>query len=71
MKKLAFLFAAVVAVSFASCGQKAEQSSAEEETNVEAVEEGVCEESCPGDTCTCKCDTTATCACDTCACPEA
>ena len=25
MKKLAFLFAAVVAVSFASCGQKTEQ----------------------------------------------
>ena len=66
MKKLAFLFAAVVAVSFASCGQKAEQASNEE------VEEPVVEENvCPSDTCACKCDTTATCVCDSCTCAEA
>ena len=61
MKKLAFLFAAVVAVSFASCGQKTEQSSCSEDSICEAVEEEVC-----GDTCACD-----TCVCDTCTCAEA
>ena len=60
MKKLAFLFAAVVAVSFASCGQKTEQSSCGDSCEV-AVEEAVCVD-------TCACDT---CACDTCTCAEA
>ena len=62
MKKLAFLFAAVVAVSFASCGQKAEQASNEEAV----VEETVVEEEVCADTCACD-----TCVCDTCTCAEA
>ena len=70
MKKLAFLFAAVVAVSFASCGQKTEQGSCSDSCEV-AVEETVCNEACE-DSCvcvdTCACDT---CACDTCTCAEA
>ena len=36
MKKLAFVFAAVVAVSFASCGNKTAQA---EETDTVAIEE--------------------------------
>ena len=60
MKKLAFLFAAVVAVSFASCGQKTEQGTCCDSDSV-CVEEAVCPD-------TCACDT---CACDTCACAEA
>ena len=59
MKKLAFLFAAVVAVSFASCGQKTEQGACCDIYTV-AVEETTVD--------TCACDT---CACDTCACPVA
>ena len=59
MKKLAFMFAAVVAVSFASCGQKTEQGTCCDSDSV-AVEETVVD--------TCACDT---CACDTCACPVA
>ena len=40
MKKLAFLFTAIVAVSFASCGNKAAQQAEEAEAvEVEAVEE--------------------------------
>ncbi len=65
MKKLAFLFAAVVAVSFASCGQKTEQASCGDSI-CEAVEEveAVCEDTCGA----CPCDT---CKCDTCKCAEA
>ena len=59
MQKLAFLFAAVVAVSFASCGQKTEQGTTCDSDTV-VVEETVVD--------TCACDT---CACDTCACPVA
>lgn len=52
MKKLAFVFAAVVAVSFASCGNKAQQ--AETET-VEEATENCCEknDSCCGDSLSC------------------
>lgn len=32
MKKLVFAFAAIVAVSFASCGQKAQQAPVDEDT---------------------------------------
>ena len=60
MKKLAFLFAAVVAVSFASCGQKTEKACEEVDTVCEVVEEACAD--------TCACDT---CVCDTCACPVA
>ena len=60
MKKLAFLFAAVVAVSFASCGQKTEQGTCCDSDTV-VVEEAACAD-------TCACDT---CVCDTCACPVA
>ena len=45
MKKLAFLFAAVVAVSFASCGQKTEQGSCCDSDSV-CVEEVACAASC-------------------------
>jgi len=62
MKKLAFLFAAVVAVSFASCGQKTEQGSCCDSDSV-CVEEAVCVDTCACDTCACD-----TC---TCACPAA
>lgn len=61
MKKLAFLFAAVVAVSFASCGQKTEQGSCCDSDSVACVEETECV---AADTCACD-----SCACDTCACP--
>ena len=69
MKKLAFLFAAVVAVSFASCGQKTEQGSCCDSDSVACVEEAPCCE----DTAACACagDTAAACACDTCTCAEA
>lgn len=59
MKKLAFLFAAVVAVSFASCGNKAAQteacadSSAVDSCCVEEVVDSCCGEAsacCQGDT---------------------
>lgn len=59
MKKLAFLFAAVVAVSFASCGNKAAQTEAcadSCEVDTCCVEEVV--DSCCGDSC-CQADTVA------------
>ena len=68
MKKLAFVFAAVIAVSFASCGNKAQQAEAEETTcacGAEASCEGKCEKcACGGEHCdgACKgeaCDSTA------------
>lgn len=49
MKKLAFVFAAIVAVSFASCGQKTEQGSCNDSDSVECdvltCEEEVCVDS--------------------------
>ncbi|MCF0197305.1 MAG: hypothetical protein HUK03_08800 [Bacteroidaceae bacterium] len=54
MKKLAFVFAAVVAVSFASCGNKAQQT--EEATDSVAVE--TIDSCCENDTC---CSDTAAC----------
>lgn len=59
MKKLAFLFAAVVAVSFASCGNKAAQTEACADSyavDTCCVEEVV--DSCCGDSC-CQADTVA------------
>jgi hypothetical protein len=38
MKKLAFLFAAFVAVSFASCGNKAEQAAEETDSINDSIE---------------------------------
>lgn len=35
MKKLVFMFVAVAAISFASCGNKAEQAPAQDSVNVE------------------------------------
>ena len=66
MKKLAFLFAAVVAVSFASCGQNTEQGSCGDSCEV-AVEETVCSETpaCPCDSCQ-----SDSCQSDTCVCAE-
>lgn len=62
MKKLAFLFAAVVAVSFASCGQKTEQGACCDSDSV-AVEEPACAcDSCANDS---------VCADSACACPVA
>ncbi|MBQ3957432.1 MAG: hypothetical protein II681_01100 [Bacteroidaceae bacterium] len=54
MKKLAFVFAAVVAVSFASCGNKTAQA---EETDTVAIEETecVCDSACTDST---ACDST-------------
>ena len=70
MKKLAFLFAAVVAVSFASCGQKTEQGTCCDSDSIAAIEEPACCtpcscDSCAGDSCACGA------ACDTLACTEA
>ena len=55
MKKLAFLFTAIVAVSFASCGNKAQQA---EETatdsvavEAEAQAECVCDSACAATEC--------------------
>lgn len=60
MKKLAFLFAAVVAVSFASCGNKtAENTSAVDSDSI--VTENCCVEesdSCCADSDSCCADTT-------------
>lgn len=54
MKKLAFVFAAVVAVSFASCGNKtAENTSNVDSDSVAVVEEDCCTES---DTCCAEAD---------------
>ena len=61
MKKLAFVFATVVAVSFASCGNKAAQAEATEEECAEEVVEEV-NEACEA------CDSTC---CDSVAAPEA
>lgn len=56
MKKLSFLFAAVVAVSFASCGSKSNEQAADEQTDV-TVEQ---QEATEGETCgkckTCECE---------------
>ena len=63
MKKLAFVFAAIVAVSFASCGNKAQQTETQEKACVcgeTAKCGGECEECtcCPNE-CESACDTTA------------
>ena len=65
MKKLAFLFAAAVAVSFASCSQKAEQSNTEEQQGEAPVVEQPCEKQ---EEAACKCDT---CTCEPCECAKA
>ena len=59
MKKVAFLFAAVVAVSFASCGNCTKKGACADsctgDTEEVAVEEACCAEAdscCAGDTCT-------------------
>ena len=59
MKKVAFLFAAVVAVSFASCGNCTKNGACADSCTVDteevAVEEACCAEAdscCAGDTCT-------------------
>lgn len=54
MKKLAFLFTAIVAVSFASCGNKAAQQ-AEEQCDTAVVAECVCDSACTDST---ACDST-------------
>ena len=47
MKKLAFVFAAVVAVSFASCGNKTAENAETADSTVEAeIVEEVVEDSC-------------------------
>lgn len=47
MKKLAFIFAAVVAVSFASCGNKTAENTETADSTVEAeIVEEVVEDSC-------------------------
>lgn len=49
MKKLVFAFAAIVAVSFASCGQKAQQAPVDEDT-VAAVQDSIVEDTTAQDT---------------------
>lgn len=47
MKKLAFVFAAIVAVSFASCGNKSTENTNSEDSIIEAeIVEEVVEDSC-------------------------
>lgn len=58
MKKLVFLFAAFVAVSFASCGNKAANNQAEAADSV-AVVEKVCDSICADSTHACCGDSTA------------
>lgn len=50
MKKLAFAFAAIVAVSFASCGNKAEQAEEVDSTAV-CCEEVCCDSACCDSAC--------------------
>lgn len=61
MKKLVFVFVAFVAVSFASCGNKAANNS----TETVAAEATVCEHdstaACCGDSTACEHDSTAVC----------
>lgn len=38
MKKLVFMFVAIAAISFASCGQKTEQAPAEDTTAIDTTE---------------------------------
>ena len=64
MKKLAFVFAAAVAVSFASCSSKAEQNNTEETTEPTTVVEQPCENQ---EEAACKCDP---CECDPCECEK-
>ena len=45
MKKLVFAFAAVVAVSFAACGNKAEQAAPVDTDSIEEVVDSVVEDS--------------------------
>ncbi len=57
MKKLVFMFVAVAAISFASCGNKTQQAAPVDSDTVAAVE--VVEDSCSGDSAACdsaKCD---------------
>ncbi|MBQ2949724.1 MAG: hypothetical protein IJE12_01565 [Prevotella sp.] len=59
MKKLVFMFVAVAAISFASCGNKTQQGAPVDSDTVAAVE--VVEDSCCGDSTKCcqdsvKCD---------------
>lgn len=55
MKKLAFAFAAIVAVSFASCGNKAQQAEGDADSccadSAVVVEETCCNDSCCADSC--------------------
>lgn len=66
MKKLAFLFAAVVAVSFASCGPTSEQNASEGQEAEQPTELTESEKPCDEKACA-KCDT---CKCDTCKCEQ-
>ena len=62
MKKLAFVFAAVVAVSFASCDSKATQNDAATQDDQPSTELTEGEKDCEDKACT-KCDT---CTCNPC-----
>ena len=50
MKKLVFAFAAVVAVSFAACGNKTEQAAPIDTDSIEEVVDSVVEDSVVADT---------------------
>lgn len=58
MKKLVFMFVAVAAISFASCGNKTEQAAPVDSDSV-AVVDSAAVDSCSGDSAACdsaKCD---------------
>lgn len=57
MKKLAFAFAAIVAVSFASCGNKAQQAEEAQDSCCadSACCEVACDSACCGDSCAAAC----------------
>lgn len=51
MKKLVFMFAAVVAMSFASCGNNTAAAEAEDTTAVDTLVEEVCDSACCDSVC--------------------
>ena len=51
MKKLVFMFVAVAAISFASCGNKTEQAAQVDSDTVAVVDAAAIDSCCAGDSC--------------------
>ena len=51
MKKLVFMFVAVAAISFASCGNKTEQAAPVDSDTVAVVDSAAIDSCCAGDSC--------------------